>query len=80
MADFLFVKLQFLMLKAHRSGWTYTFGFLLFAYMNVLILARGSGLDLYLSYVLVAGVLVAICMSIASVLKLSIGRRRRVKP
>lgn len=52
------VKLQFLLLRAHAFGHTYLLVLLLFAYMNVLTLMRGSGLDQYLVSLIFAGLFV----------------------
>lgn len=64
----LFVRMQRSLLKAHAASRVLLLGFLLYAYMHVVTLARGSGIDQYVLYLLIGGACFAICTIIEALL------------
>ena len=69
------IKLQTLLFEAFRSGRVYLLVFLLYAYMNLLVLMRGSGLDQYLVHQVFAGVFVFLVVFVSKLLP---RRQRRI--
>lgn len=75
----LLVKLQLAILKSRVTSRYFKHAFLLYAYMNVLTVARGSGVDQYVVYLLIGGVFFVVCIIVSLVLKYGIiGRKERL--
>lgn len=59
------VKFQILIIKSVQKNNNYMLAFLLFSYMNLITLARGSGLDQYAVFIILGGVFIFLCKSIS---------------
>lgn len=68
----LLVKFQILIIKSVQKKNNYMLAFLLFSYMNLITLARGSGFDQYAVFVILGGVFVFLCKTISMCAKLVI--------
>jgi hypothetical protein len=66
------LKFQILINKSIQKNNNYILAFLLFSYMNLITLARGSGFDQYAVFVILGGFFVFLCKSISICKKLII--------